>query len=113
MFKNPNNFHIHMHLQNLLINNKWIIFVFILWSVTFISYTSGVFSEKSRITVIGNSSEQVQNQIANYSLYINTKDANRNNAINRTNSKSDRILQNLRAYGIQDEDIKVANMNIY
>ena len=70
-------------------------------------------SQRKTLTVTGNYSSNVDNQIATFSLYLSTSDKDKAKAVTDTNKKADEAISQIKAFGIKDSDIKTANLNIY
>jgi len=112
MLNQDKKYNLAIKFQNILYSNKWMLFLTSFIAITFIIYNLGIFT-KPTITVVGRSVEQVSNQLANFSLYVNTKNALREIAVEESTNKSNQIVDNLKRYGIEEKDIKVANLNIF
>lgn len=65
------------------------------------------------IVVVGEAKDEQQNQIATYTAGANAVNDDKQTAMNEVNRKMDAIVQALIAYGIQSNDLKTQNLNVY
>lgn len=115
MFKlnSKNNSILVSNFQRVIGEHRWMFFVFILWAVTFISLSEGLFTKTNTITVTGNSINTVKNEIAQFSLNIDSMNPDKAKAVETTNTKGSVIIDAIKNFGIPEEDIKTVNMNVY
>lgn len=104
--------HIISILQNFIKEQKWLIFIFVLWTITFLTVTDQILPSSRTITVTGSSVNSVMNEVATFNLYISSKNADKLVAIDETNAKSSTIVDALKNFGLPEKDIQVANMSI-
>jgi hypothetical protein len=73
---------------------------------------STVFSKRS-ITVSGTSTSQQKNQVARYSAAVSSKNTDKTKAVDEVNSKSAKLVSDIKNFGIPDKDIQTQSVNIY
>lgn len=99
--------------QRVIGEHRWMFFIFILWAVTFISLSEGLLTKHNTITVTGNSINSVKNELAQFSLNIDSSNPDKAMAVENTNTKGSVIIDAIKNFGIPEEDIKTINMNVY
>lgn len=67
----------------------------------------------STITVVGNSMGQVNNQVATFNLGLNSRNANKDEAVADVTRRADDIVAIIREHGIKDEDMQTTSMSVY
>jgi len=88
-------------------------FIFVIWSITYLALSEGILTRNQTVTVTGTTVNAVRNQIASFSAYLNTKNPEKVKAVEETNRKAAAIVEALKNFGVDERDIKVANMSIY
>ncbi len=104
--------------------NKWFALVFPLSCVltvllffaivTVVPVEWGSFSTKPArtVTVYGVSQEKRTNEIASYNAGVNEVDTDKQAAIDKVNTSVNTILEQVKAFGIPEEDIQTQNISI-
>ena len=64
------------------------------------------------VTVYGVSQEKRTNEIASFNAGVNEVDADKQTAISKVNESVDAILEQVKAFGIPEEDIQTQNISI-
>lgn len=65
------------------------------------------------ITVTGEAQTQAKNQIATFTAGVQTTNDNKDQAVKEVNEKMQKIIDDLKNFGIKEEDIKTSNSSIY
>lgn len=65
------------------------------------------------ITVSGFAEQQEQNQIAYFTVGVDETDPDKNTAVEAVNSEMGSIIEQLKSFGIAEEDIQTQNLSIY
>lgn len=73
---------------------------------------SSMFSRRS-ITVTGSANRQDTNQLASFNATISSKNVDKATAVSEVNQKSEKLIADLKAFGIADKDFKTQSLNIY
>ncbi len=73
---------------------------------------SSVFSKRS-ITVTGSANRQQANQLATFSASVSSKNADKAKAVSEVNQKSEKLIADLKAFGIEPKDLKTQSLSIY
>jgi hypothetical protein len=68
---------------------------------------------RQTVSVIGTSSSVLTNQIASYSVSIESVNADKVVAVQEVTDKSKEIIQMLKEFGVAEADIETTNLNIY
>ncbi len=68
--------------------------------------------QEKYITVIGSYSKQNKNQIATFTAGVNVVNSDKAKAVSEANTKSQKILDAVKAFGIDTKDIKTSSVNI-
>lgn len=64
------------------------------------------------ITVTGEATTKVKNQIASFTAGININKANKDEAVKEVNDKMAKLIEDVKAFGIKGEDIKTQGVSI-
>lgn len=64
------------------------------------------------ITVTGEAKTQVKNQIASFTAGVNINKANKDTAVKEVNDKMTKLIEDIKAFGVKQEDIKTQGMSI-
>ncbi len=78
-----------------------------------INWGSLTFSPPRSVTVVGTSQTQTKNQIAMFTVGVNSVKDNKVDAVNEVNQKMDDIVKAVKGFGIKEADIKTQNNSIY
>lgn len=73
---------------------------------------SSLFSKRT-ITVTGYAVRQQTNELASFNATVSSKNADKATAVSEVNQKSQKLITDLKAFGIADKDLKTQNLNIY
>ncbi len=73
---------------------------------------SSMFAKRS-ITVTGSANRQDTNQLASFNATVSSKNADKATAVSEVNQKSQKLVTDLKAFGIADKDLKTQSLNIY
>jgi uncharacterized protein YggE len=65
------------------------------------------------ISVNGAYTMQIQNQVATYTIGINSTDASKDKAFNDVKTKAEKLIAALSEYGIPENDMQTQGMNVY
>jgi len=64
------------------------------------------------ITVTGEAKTKVKNQIASFTAGVNINKANKDDAVKEVNEKMTKLIEDIKAFGVKQEDIKTQGMSI-
>lgn len=64
------------------------------------------------ITVVGEAKTQLKNQVASFSVGVNVNKAKKDEAVNEVNEKMAKLIEDIKAFGVKQEDIKTQGMSI-
>ena len=64
------------------------------------------------ITVTGTAETKLKNQIASFTAGVNVNKANKDEAVKEVNEKMDKLISDVKAFGIKAEDIKTQGISI-
>lgn len=70
-------------------------------------------SSPELVTVTGEAKTQQKNQIARFSAGVNIVNEKKETAVNEVNQKVTALIESLKAFGIDKEDIKTQNLSVY
>lgn len=70
-------------------------------------------SATKTVTVTGNASSRLSNQIAKFTANVTTQDPDKTTAVNSINDKSNAVVEAIKNFGIAKEDIRTANLSVY
>jgi len=87
-------------------------FFFAIMAVVPIEWGSFSMKPARTVTVYGQSQEKRTNEIASYNAGVNEVDADKQKAIDKVNTTVDTILEQVKAFGIPEEDIQTQNISI-
>jgi uncharacterized protein len=73
---------------------------------------SSIFSKRN-ITVTGSSTRQQANQLASFNATVSNKNADKATAVSDVTKKSEKLIADLKQFGIADKDLKTQSLNIY
>lgn len=73
---------------------------------------ASVLSKRS-ITVTGSANRQQANQLATFSASVSSKNADKSKAVSEVNQKSEKLVAQLKAFGIESKDLKTQSLSIY
>lgn len=73
---------------------------------------SSVFSKRT-ITVTGSSTRQQINQLASFNAMVNSKNADKFAVVSEVTKKSEKLMADLKQFGVADNDLKTQSLNIY
>ncbi len=65
------------------------------------------------LTVVGMSEKKQQNKIAQFSAGVNAVNDSKDQAITEVNEKIGAIIQSVKEFGVNDEDIQTQNLSVY
>ncbi len=65
------------------------------------------------ITVTGFAQQKQANEVASYTVGVRASHENKNQAVAEVNEKINTIIEQLKQFGIEDEDLKTQNLSIY
>ena len=85
----------------------------VLFSFGLIRWGSVKLEQNRYITVTGTSSEDISNQLATYSVNVESTNANKDIAVKQANDKAQNVVTTVKKFGIQDKDIKTTSVNIF
>lgn len=68
---------------------------------------------KRSITVSGSANRQQANQLASFNATVSTKNADKAVAVSEVTKKSEKLIADLKQFGIADNDLKTQSLNIY
>jgi|GEM_PF-3339771 hypothetical protein len=71
-----------------------------------------VFAERT-ITVSGSATRQQANQLASFNATVSSKNADKAKAVAEVTAKSEKLLADLKQFGVADKDLKTQSLNIY
>lgn len=71
------------------------------------------FGKTRTLTVSGYAFIQQGNRVANFSVFVAAKDANREKAVSLATNKVQAIVEEVKKFGIAEKDIKTHSMNVY
>lgn len=71
------------------------------------------FAPKKTVSVTGYASSTVINQIARFTANVTTKDADKAKAVQSITDKSNKVVDEIKKFGIDYKDIKTTNMSVY
>lgn len=71
------------------------------------------FSPQKTITVTGQAETQQRSQIATFTAGVSAVKDDKQTAIDEVNQKIETIIQAVKDFGIEDEDIKTQNLSVY
>ena len=71
------------------------------------------FLKERTITVIGSSTSKVKNQMATFSVTVQTNDEDKQTAVSAASSKSEKVVNAVKDFGIPAEDLETTNLNVY
>lgn len=100
------------------IKNKKLNIVYIVLGITLLGALGyGIYSYKSTskrtITVVGTSTGDYANQIANFYLNLEYHNKEKDKAVEELNEKSKIAVDKIREFGIDSKDIMTQNLNVY
>lgn len=101
------------HLKEVLAKNKWMFFIIALWILTYYTLETGMLTKRNTITVTGNSMNAVGNEIATFNVTVESRNAEKAAAVEDTNKRSSLIVEALKSFGIDGDDLQTAHMNVY
>lgn len=92
-------------------------FFFVAWILLSVADKMGlgftsIFSKRS-ITVTGSAIRQQTNQLASFNATVNSKNADKALAVSEVTKKSEKLMADLKQFGIADKDLKTQSLNIY
>jgi len=64
------------------------------------------------ITVTGEAKTKVKNQIASFTAGVNINKTNKDDAVKEVNEKMTKLIEDIKAFGVKQEDIKTQGMSI-
>lgn len=73
---------------------------------------SSIFSKRT-ITVTGSSTRQQTNQLASFNATVSSKNADKLTAVTEVTKKSEKLIADLKQFGVADKDLKTQSLNIY
>jgi hypothetical protein len=73
---------------------------------------TSVFSTRS-ITVMGTSTRQQTNELASFNATVSGKNVDKAAAVSEVTKKSEKLIADLKQFGIADNDLKTQSLNIY
>jgi len=73
---------------------------------------ASVFSKRS-ITVTGSANRQQANQLATFNASVSSKNVDKAKAVSEVNKKSEQLIADLKAFGIDAKDLKTQSLSIY
>ena len=73
---------------------------------------ASMFSKRS-ITVTGSANRQQANQLATFNASVSSKNADKAKAVSEVNQKSEQLIADLKAFGIDAKDLKTQSLSIY
>lgn len=73
---------------------------------------TSIFSKRT-ITVTGSSTRQQTNQLASFNATVSSKNADKLVAVTEVTKKSEKLITDLKQFGVADKDLKTQNLNIY
>ena len=73
---------------------------------------TSVFSKRT-ITVTGSSTRQQTNQLASFNATVSSKNVDKAKAVLEVTQKSQKLMADLKQFGIADNDLKTQSLNIY
>lgn len=73
---------------------------------------TSVFSKRT-ITVTGSSTHQQTNQLASFNATVSSKNADKLVAVTEVTKKSEKLIADLKQFGVADKDLKTQSLNIY
>lgn len=65
------------------------------------------------ITVVGEATNQAANEVATFNAGVSAVNDNKEMAVKEVNNQIAAIIESVKAFGIEEKDIKTQNMNIY
>ncbi len=68
---------------------------------------------KRTITVTGSANRQETNQLASFNATMSNKNADKAIAVSEVTQKSQKLVDDLKAFGVADKDLKTQSLNIY
>lgn len=71
------------------------------------------FGQDEVVTVTGEARSQEKNQIASFSAGVNSVNDNKDKAIEEVNSKMAAIIEEVKKFGIEEDDIQTQSMSVY
>jgi hypothetical protein len=71
-----------------------------------------VFSKRS-ITVSGSANRQETNKLASFNATVSSKNADKAAVMSEVTQKSEKLIADLKAFGVDDKDLKTQSLNIY
>jgi len=71
------------------------------------------FANENTVTVTGYAKSQEKNEIAIFTAGVNAVNDDKDAAVSEVNSKIEKIISSVKAFGVEDKDVKTQNMSIY
>ena len=68
---------------------------------------------RQTITVTGTATSTIKNQIASYNANINAQDQSKTKAVSTVNEKAEKLISEVKKFGIPEADIKTNNVSVY
>lgn len=68
---------------------------------------------KRTITVTGSANRQETNQLASFNATVSSKNADKAVAVSEVTQKSQKLVDDLKTFGVADKDLKTQSLNIY
>ena len=73
---------------------------------------TSVFSKRT-ITVTGSAAKQQTNELASFNATVSNKNADKIAAVTEVTQKSEKLIADLKQFGVADKDLKTQSLNIY
>lgn len=90
-----------------------IVLFFVLSYMGILKWGTIKIERESYITVTGSSQSQKKNEIATFNAGVTVISKDKSAAVSEANGKSQKMIDEIKKFGVADNDVKTANMNIY
>jgi uncharacterized protein YggE len=87
--------------------------IFALFYKGYINWGSLKIKQAEFITVKGEASSNMANQVAKFSANVYSRNMSKEKAVADVNQRSQRVVDAIKAFGIDSQDVKTTNLNIY
>jgi len=99
---------------NMQLSNLYVVLLVLVLGVVGLGAYFIYHTEKGRtITVSGKSTSQMSNEIANFSVTVDSNDEDKQAAVEEVTTKSQSVISALKEFGIPEADLETANLNVY
>lgn len=78
-----------------------------------VSWGSVTMQSPRTVTVTGEATKQESNQLASFSAGVESRNVDKQTAIDSVNAEMNKIIESVKALGITEADIKTQNMSVY